>query len=181
MLTGWITLNLRDEPATKVRHRRDFDSQAVARGKGWKNKIKGFEVLRTSFSAQVRWSEPGAPLKSCEACSRLGGRPAVSHISQKTSETPRISGTQLRTVPRVRLSFRERRIKFREPTKLHRKSGGGAPGDWLGDRSQKPVHSSDLHSKDGSNFVKRARLPEDDASGYNHSDPCSGTRGTDNR
>jgi hypothetical protein len=62
MLTGWATLNWRDEPATKVRHRRDFDSQAVDRRRGWKNKIKGFEGLRPSFSAQVRWGEPGAPL-----------------------------------------------------------------------------------------------------------------------
>ena len=30
MFTGWPALNLGDEPATKVRHRRDFDSQAVA-------------------------------------------------------------------------------------------------------------------------------------------------------
>jgi hypothetical protein len=36
---------------------------------------------------------------------------------------PRISCTQLWTGPRVRLSFKERRMKFREPTKLHRKSG----------------------------------------------------------
>jgi hypothetical protein len=47
----------------------------------------------------------------------------VSHISRKTSEIPRISCTQHRTRPRVRLSLKERRIKFTEPTKLHRKSG----------------------------------------------------------
>ena len=47
MLTGWLTLDLPDEPATKVRHRRDFDSQAVARGR--KSRIKGIEGLRLSF------------------------------------------------------------------------------------------------------------------------------------
>ena len=33
-LTGGGTLDLRDEPATKVRHRRDFDAQVVARRSG---------------------------------------------------------------------------------------------------------------------------------------------------
>jgi hypothetical protein len=47
----------------------------------------------------------------------------VSHISRKTSEMPRISCTQHRTRLRVRLSLKERRLKFGEPTKLHRKSG----------------------------------------------------------
>jgi hypothetical protein len=36
---------------------------------------------------------------------------------------PRISCTLPRTRPRVRLSFRERRITFGEATELHRKSG----------------------------------------------------------
>ena len=49
---------------------------------------------------------------------------------------------------------------------------------WLADRAQKPAHSSDLHSKDGSYFVERTRgrLPEDDASRDNHTNLCSGTR-----
>jgi hypothetical protein len=34
-----------------------------------------------------------------------------------------ISCMQLWTGPRVRLSFKERRMKCREPTRLHRKSG----------------------------------------------------------
>jgi hypothetical protein len=36
---------------------------------------------------------------------------------------PRISCTQLWRGPRVRLSSKERRMRFREPTKPHRKSG----------------------------------------------------------
>src|SRR5580658_9508511 len=46
-----------------------------------------------------------------------------SHISQKTSEMPRISCKWMKQDQRVRLSFKERRMKFREPTKPHRKSG----------------------------------------------------------
>src|SRR5580658_10759225 len=46
-----------------------------------------------------------------------------SHISQKTSEMPRISCKWMKQDRRVRLSFKERRMKFREPTKPHRKSG----------------------------------------------------------
>jgi hypothetical protein len=58
------------------------------------------------------------------------GRPAVSHISEKTSEMPefliRSSGG-----PRVRLSFKERRRKFREPTKLPRKSEVWGTRRWV--------------------------------------------------
>jgi hypothetical protein len=45
----------------------------------------------------------------------LGGerlRIAVSHISRKTSEMPRISCTRHWTMQRVRLSFKERRINL---------------------------------------------------------------------
>jgi hypothetical protein len=78
--------------------------------------------LRPSFSAHVRWCEHGAPLCICCPATGLRGRPAVSHISRKTSEMPRISCTQLWKEPRAAL-FKESRRKFREPTKLHRKSG----------------------------------------------------------
>ena len=58
-----------------------------------------------------------------------------SHISRKTSEMPRISCTWHRTGLRVRLSLKERRIKFAEPTKLHRKSGiWGTQGPWSGQK-----------------------------------------------
>jgi hypothetical protein len=59
---------------------------------------------------------------------RLKGEICVSHPSQRTrrmghpSIAP-ISCTQLWTGPRVRLSFKERRMKSRELTRLHRKSG----------------------------------------------------------
>jgi hypothetical protein len=76
-------------------------------------------LLRTSVRVRIDYparTDPGP-------AGGLRARPAVSHISRKTSEMPRISCTQLWTGPRVRLSFKERRMKFREPTKLHRKSG----------------------------------------------------------
>jgi hypothetical protein len=53
----------------------------------------------------------------------LRSRSVESHISRNTSEMPRISCTQTWTRPRVRPFFKERRMKFAEPTKPHRKSG----------------------------------------------------------
>jgi hypothetical protein len=79
--------------------------------------------LRPSFSAHVRWGERGAPLRICETAGGLRGRPAVSHISRKTSEMPGISCTQLSTGTARAPFIKERRRKFREPTRLHRKSG----------------------------------------------------------
>jgi hypothetical protein len=35
VLISWGTLDFRDEPVTKVRHRRDFDSQVVANRPGY--------------------------------------------------------------------------------------------------------------------------------------------------
>src|SRR5277367_6809629 len=92
---------------------------------------------RPSFSAHVRWCEHGAPRRSScglffksrteilvgdlSVRSSLEGKPAVSHISRKTSEMPRISCTQLWKEPHAPF-IKERRMRFREPTKLHRKS-----------------------------------------------------------
>jgi hypothetical protein len=47
----------------------------------------------------------------------------VPHISLVFREIPRISCTRVWTGRRVRLSFKERRMKFREATLLFRKSG----------------------------------------------------------
>jgi hypothetical protein len=94
---------------------------------------------------------------------------------------PRISCTQTSTGPRVRLSLGKGAGGSGNPRNYTGNRGCEAPGFWCGDKAQEPVHSSDLHSKDVSYFVKRGRLPEDDASGDNHSDLCSGTSGTDNR
>ena len=49
----------------------------------------------------------GHPCRSVGPVASLRGRPAVSHISRKTSEIPRISCTQLSKGPRVRLSLRK--------------------------------------------------------------------------
>jgi hypothetical protein len=50
------------------------------------------------------------------------------HISRKTSEMPRLSCKWAKQGLCVRLSFKERRMKIREPTKPHRNRGYGAPG-----------------------------------------------------
>jgi hypothetical protein len=48
--------------------------------------LKALVGLRPSFSAQVRFGEPGAPRWISWPASGLRERPVVSHISRKTSE-----------------------------------------------------------------------------------------------
>jgi hypothetical protein len=65
-------------------------------------------VARTAgFKFRVRRGEPWGNRADLGTRDRLEGRPAVSHISRKTSEMPRIPCTQLWTGPRVRLSLRK--------------------------------------------------------------------------
>jgi hypothetical protein len=62
-----------------------------------------------------------------------GRRVVVSHISQKTSEIPRIFLYAALEMNVCAALFKESRRKFREPTKLHGKSGvWGHPGSFLG-------------------------------------------------
>ena len=56
-------------------------------------------------------------LRKCQ-----GRRAVVSHISRKTSETPNFLHAALERTACAPF-IKERRMKFREPTKLHRKSG----------------------------------------------------------
>jgi hypothetical protein len=79
--------------------------------KGWAKPYNCFVPAAESnrkktYSAHVRWCKRRAPVQSCRERNCLWARPAVSHISRKTSETPRISCTQLWKGPRVRLSLR---------------------------------------------------------------------------
>jgi hypothetical protein len=103
------------------------------------SETKGCGGLRPSFSAHVRWCE-GHPCGSVGAGTGLRERSAVSHISRKTSEMPRISCTQLWKGPRVRLSLRRGAGSSGNPRNYTGNRGCGAPGDRRGDRAQKRVH-----------------------------------------
>jgi hypothetical protein len=74
---------------------------------------------RKSFFGHVSFSN----LWICEARDRLEGRTAVSHISRKTSEMPLNFLYAALDRTECAALFKERRRRFREPTKLHRKSG----------------------------------------------------------
>jgi|SRR5271165_4690614 len=64
--------------------------------------------------------------------SKTGRWPPTSR--SKTSEIPRISCTQHRTTPRVRLSFKERRIKFRTQPAPQGIGGMGRPASFASTR-----------------------------------------------
>jgi hypothetical protein len=89
-----------------------------------------------SFSSHVRWGERGAPLWIGGTRIGLRGRPAVSHISRKTSEVPRISCTQLWKEPLVRLSSRKGAGSAGNPRNYTGNRGCGAPGFCGGDREK---------------------------------------------
>jgi len=79
--------------------------------------------LRPSFSAHVRWCEHGAPVQICEARKRLEGETCgIPHLAKNERDAPNFLFAALdRTACAPFL--KERRMKFREHTKLHRKSG----------------------------------------------------------
>jgi hypothetical protein len=79
-------------------------------------------VLRSRKSG-IRWSEHGHPCRSVGTAAGLMGRPAVSHISRKTSKmAPNFLYAALERTACAAL-FMESRMKLRELTKLHRKPG----------------------------------------------------------
>ena len=97
--------------------------------------------LRPSYSAHVRWCERGAPLWSCGDRAGLRGRPAVSHISRKTSEMPRISCTQIWKEPRVRLSLRKGAGSAGNPRNYTGNRGVGHPAIGAGMESKSMVQT----------------------------------------
>jgi hypothetical protein len=126
-----------------------------------------------SFLTHVRWCEHWAPLQSgvnekgdyldtskkipVGTAAGLRGRPAVSHISRKTSEMPRISCTQL--CKTCAPFSKERRRNFRKPTKL-RKSGMWAPGECGGDGARRHARLG----RSGGTGRSRSSLPWQSAS-----------------
>jgi hypothetical protein len=71
-------------------------------------------------------------------------RTVVSHISRKTSEIPEFPVRVSIQRQRVRLSLKESRMKFNEPSELHRKFGGmGHPEVCEWDRPRSEVCESD--------------------------------------
>jgi hypothetical protein len=101
------------------------------------------QSVRKGFAHRFRPTYAGAnmghPYGVVGTVKGVGGRPAVSHISRKTSEMPRISCTQLWTGPRVRLSLKRAAGSSGNPRNSTGNRGCGAPGDCGGDRAQKPV------------------------------------------
>jgi hypothetical protein len=85
-----------------------------------------------SFSAHVRWCEHGAPRQSCTARSRLEGEGCgIPHLAKNERDAPNFLYAALDRTACAAL-LKESRMKFREPRKLHRKSGMWAPGAWCG-------------------------------------------------
>ena len=108
-------------PAKKPRipHYASFRSKDQAVGSG----MKSCGGLRPSFSAHLRWCEHGAPVWICGTRHRLEGEACViPHLAKNQRDAPNFLYAALdRTACAPFIN--ERRMKFREPTKLHRKSG----------------------------------------------------------
>jgi len=85
------------------------------------------ERLWLGFAHRFRPTYAGAnvghPYRSVRTAKGLRGRPVVSHISRKNErDAPNFLYSALDRTACAAL-FKESRMKFREPTKLHRKSG----------------------------------------------------------
>ena len=79
--------------------------------------------LRPSFSAHVRWCERRAPVQICEDREGLEGKTCgIPHLAKNERDAPNFLYSALDRTACAAL-FKESRMKFREPTKLHRKSG----------------------------------------------------------
>jgi hypothetical protein len=89
----------------------------------------------------------GYPCGSVGPSTGLRGRPAVSHISRKTSEMPRISCTQLWTGPRVRLSLRKGACSSGNPRSSTGNRRCGAPGDGGGIEPKSATGQDDRSSE----------------------------------
>jgi hypothetical protein len=91
------------------------------------------------FGPRMLW-RTGAPCGVVAPGKSLRGRPAVSHISRKTSEMPRISCTQLLKGQGVRLSLRRAAGSSGNPRNYTGNRGCGAPGHCGGDSAQIRIH-----------------------------------------
>jgi hypothetical protein len=79
-------------------------------------------VLRSKKSGQ-RWCEHGALVRSCGTRSRLDGETCgIPHLAKNERDAPNFLYAALDRTACAALS-KESRMKFREPTKPHRKSG----------------------------------------------------------
>jgi hypothetical protein len=97
--------------------------------------------LRPSLSAHVRWCERRAPVWNCGTRQRLEGEACgIPHLAKNERDAPNFLYAALdrnACAPFIK----ERRMKFREPTKLHRKSGmwGTRRCGWDGAQNAKPL------------------------------------------
>jgi hypothetical protein len=92
----------------------------------------------------------GHPYGVVEPARGLRVRPAVSHISRKTSEMPRISCTQLWTGPRVRLSLRRGAGSSGNPRNSTGNRDVGHPVIRVGDRAKSGspfIHNTEVFKR----------------------------------
>jgi hypothetical protein len=80
-------------------------------------------LVPRSRKTRQRWCERRAPLRSFLTLKRLEGKTCgIPHLAKNERDAPNFLYAALDRTACAPL-FKERRMKFREPTKLHRKSG----------------------------------------------------------
>jgi hypothetical protein len=85
--------------------------------------LKAVVGLRPSFSAHIRWCERRAPRGSRGSRERLEGWACgIPHLAKNERDAPNFLFAALERTACAALN-KESRMKFRETTKLHRKSG----------------------------------------------------------